>query len=201
MPHVHRPASQTTLAFYRELLNDPAKGIEVLDVAAVGISGAVYIALLTPNGVEARIASQKWQNLYYDNYSYQIYNETSTWTEWGTECPERILNLLTPVELLYEDDNKRQAATAWRGRCWETLAKRKARPTVSKGTIIRFDPPLTFRRTKESYDTFRWLYGSTFRAVGKKGGLFIIRNWRKRSTWKILNAAEVAALNLEGEIT
>lgn len=200
MKHVHRPDSQTTREFYAALLDDPVKGQQVIETASVGINGAVYIALATPNGVEAWIASHKWNKFWYENYSYQLHRETDWPSSDYRFCPERILKLLAPVELLYENESERKMATGWRKSCWDEIAKRKQRPVVSKGTVIRFAYKLRFKRTKETYDTFRWLYGSHFELVGPPGGLFIIRNWRRRD-WKILNQAELAELNLQGEMT
>jgi len=60
-------------------------------------------------------------------------------------CPERILDLLTPTD--------REYAVAWRARCRDAIARRKAiaaRPTPRPGQTIIFELPLTLSNGAES---------------------------------------------------
>ena len=55
------------------------------------------------------------------------------------DCPESILNLLTPTD--------REYAVQWRARCRENTAARRARaakPSPRAGQVIVFDEPLSF---------------------------------------------------------
>lgn len=61
------------------------------------------------------------------NFGWKDMDETCGPCE--AECPERILDLLTPTENQYAND--------WRARCREHIAKRKARPKVEVGTKLR----------------------------------------------------------------
>lgn len=62
-----------------------------------------------------------------------------------TDCPERILKLLTPTDNEY--------AKAWREACWSRINKRKENK-VSDGDVIRFNEKIRFS-SGNSYDTFK----------------------------------------------
>ena len=47
-----------------------------------------------------------------------------------TNCPERILKLLTPTDNEY--------ALGWRKACWANIEKRKARKNLPPGTVLRY---------------------------------------------------------------
>ena len=68
------------------------------------------------------------------------------------ECPEWMLNMLT------ETDNK--YALEWRAACRERIKKQKARPSFSKGSIVKLRDPVTFTR-------------------GGTGQVFIVENGRR----------------------
>jgi hypothetical protein len=190
MTWANRSSSQSTREFYAEILDDADKGHQVIDVASVGINGEVYIALATPEGVRAYVAFQKWNRFYYENYNYRLHSETEWHLDQSWRCPKRILDVLSPVELLYPDDKQREQAAKWRQRSYDELAKKKARPKVSKGDTIQFDYELYFRKSKEKHDTFVWLYGSHFRLPTQEGhARYILPNWRDRN-WKIIAHAE-----------
>ena len=55
-----------------------------------------------------------------------------------TECPEKILKLLTPLE---ENEGY---AEEWRRKCWERIEKRKARPTFRVGDVVTFEEDIEF---------------------------------------------------------
>lgn len=52
------------------------------------------------------------------------------------DCPERILDLLMPTS--------NEHALKWRARCRESLAKRKARPRLKKGLVIKIPFEVNF---------------------------------------------------------
>ena len=47
-----------------------------------------------------------------------------------TNCPERILKLLTPTDNEY--------ALGWRAACWGNIEKRKARKSLPPGTVLKY---------------------------------------------------------------
>ena len=47
-----------------------------------------------------------------------------------TNCPERILKLLTPTDNEY--------ALGWRAACWANVEKRKARKNLPPGTVLKY---------------------------------------------------------------
>lgn len=69
------------------------------------------------------------------------------------QCPERILELLTPTE------NPR--AIEWRGKCWERIERRKKYPPLKTGSYLVLDKPLEF-------------------ADGQKRRVFYIKDARRR---------------------
>ncbi|MGB9847341.1 MAG: DUF6927 domain-containing protein, partial [Desulfotomaculales bacterium] len=50
-----------------------------------------------------------------------------------------------------DDEN----ALRWREKCWENIRKRKARPKLTKGAIIEFAEPVTFRNGLIKKNVFR----------------------------------------------
>ncbi len=86
-------------------------------------------------------------------------------------CPERILKLLTPTENEY--------ATEWRQKCWDNVAKAKAKPKPKKGDRIRFAEPLEFTDGSTCQE-FVLVERSTFRRA-EGYGLVRISSWRSRN--------------------
>jgi len=78
------------------------------------------------------------------NFGYKDMDETMG--PYRYNCPERILNLLTPTE--------NELAKKWREKCWERIRAKKARPRLKKGMVIKFAKPIVFRSGREE-DTFR----------------------------------------------
>lgn len=71
----------------------------------------------------------------------------------ATNCPERILKLLTPT------DN--ETTNVWRAACRERLALRKAKPPLVAGTVLVADPPISFSDgTQQAQLTIRQRRGS-----------------------------------------
>lgn len=52
------------------------------------------------------------------------------------DCPEKILNLLTPTES--------ECAKEWRARCWTNIKARKSKPKAKDGDTIKFSEPIRF---------------------------------------------------------
>ena len=109
-------------------------------------------------------------------FGYKDMDETVGPNEAG--CPEAILDLLTPTEYPY--------AKAWRARCREKAAARRAlscKPSPRPGQTIVFDQALSFRDGR-SFDRFEVVANSRshrtvlFRSMDT-GGLYRIRNVKK----------------------
>ena len=96
------------------------------------------------------------------------------------DCPEPILDLLTPTD--------RQYALQWRARCRENTATRRAvaaKPSPRAGQVIVFDEPLSFAngRTFEQLEVIanpRSHRTVLFRAPGS-GSLYRIPNIKSRT--------------------
>jgi len=73
------------------------------------------------------------RNSYY-NFGYKDMDETMGVFE--TDCPERILKILTPT------DN--ETAMNWREKCWNKIKSNKKRPKMKVGDVIVFEDNLSF---------------------------------------------------------
>ena len=111
-------------------------------------------------------------------FGYKDMDETVGPSE--ADCPEAILDLLTPTEYSY--------AQAWRARCRENLAARRAlasKPSPRPGQTIVFDQPLSFSNGRK-LDRFEVVANPRshrtvlFRAADI-GGLYRITNVKKHS--------------------
>lgn len=111
-------------------------------------------------------------------FGYKDMDETVGPNE--SDCPEVILDLLTPTEYPY--------AQAWRARCRENAAVRRtlsSKPSPRPGQTIVFDQPVSFSDGR-SLDRFEVVANprshrtTLFRAPGT-GGLYCIKNVKKRS--------------------
>lgn len=83
------------------------------------------------------------------NFSYKPMDETVG--PFQRECPENILNLLTPTENEY--------ALEWRKSCYENAAKKKALSKLPYGTVIKVNingAENTFEKTKLNKST-KWV--------------------------------------------
>jgi len=103
----------------------------------------------------------------YYNFGYKDMSEEMGPCE--SECPERILKLLTPTTYEW--------AQQWRDRCWENIKKRST-VKVKKGDKIKFKDEISFC-SGAVLDTFTFLKGSTFMS-GPYQSRYRITNWRNR---------------------
>ncbi len=72
----------------------------------------------------------------YDYYNFGYKDMDETMGPYETECPQRILELLT------ETDNKN--ALEWRRKCVENINKRKAAPALKKGATLVMETALRY---------------------------------------------------------
>ncbi len=97
------------------------------------------------------------------------------------ECPERILNLLTPTD--------REHSIDWRARCRANIARRR-RP-VADGALVRFPNPLVCRGGQEETDFRVHKQGSKLRFFRSDGaGPYRVRDFYKLA-WSILPETKV----------
>lgn len=73
------------------------------------------------------------------NCCYKTMDES--WGPYQTNCPERILKLLTPTD----DANSKE----WRRTCWEKIEKRKLVPPLRKDVVLNFRTPIPFSSGKQ----------------------------------------------------
>jgi hypothetical protein len=78
------------------------------------------------------------------NFGYKDMDESMGPVE--SECPEKILKLLTPTEGKY--------ALEWREQCWNNLKRKKACPKLKPGMAIKTNAPFKFT-DGSTVDSFR----------------------------------------------
>lgn len=193
---VTRHAGKKSRDFYRPLIDNPAKGEEMIDIASVGFQGAAYIAVACPQGVKALVSLQAWRPDYWDNFGYRILPE---WHHYSSlrGCPQRILEILSPPELLYTDAAQQKRAVYERKRAWEEIEERKQIPSVPKGSLVEFTTPLTFTDGYQA-KILRLMYGTTFAPIGDAPhSRYKIPRWRRAENWKVLKALPPDLLSSE----
>lgn len=95
-------------------------------------------------------------------------------------CPERILNLLTPTDNEY--------ALEWRRKCWVNIEKRKHRAPLRKDTVIRFKERVLFSGGTQE-DTFRVLDPKKllFSDVSGARRFRLSRHLLRDESWRVIN--------------
>lgn len=84
-----------------------------------------------------------------------------------SECPERILKLLSPLP----DDA--EFAKNWRERCYARIAKSKELKKIKIGDIVKVDEPVSFTNGSE-YSYFKKAKGvNRWRGMNKIGEIFM----------------------------
>jgi hypothetical protein len=118
-------------------------------------------------------------------------------------CPQRVLDLLTPIDTLYpwdrhgDEPSGRKWAREWRERCAANAAAKAQRPTVKPGDTLIFDHPLEFA-SGATHSELRLIKGSLFEVGCSR---FRIPKWRERSYSvrpKADNCAKTEQLDLVG---
>lgn len=161
------------------------KGVEVLDSAIVHLT-TYYAAIRLPGGqvtcvvILVQFGKRQDSPHYSQEMCYKSMDEFAGPVD--SDCPERILKLLTPLK---EVDEPGYSAK-WRYRCWKAVALRKRAIKVKNRMAIQFKSPITFvngltadtffRDTKSGVNAFTGLGGC---------GVYRISGWRMRR-YKIL---------------
>lgn len=128
--------------FAREFNN--ANG-QVIDAASK--NGVTYLAYKRslPEGesyITAIVCLTRWAPHGAQNFSYKEISEDMG--PYVSECPERILNQLTPVSELPISKQGRELTAKWRERCRARIAEQKAKPAVRQGQLIYMTEPVRF---------------------------------------------------------
>lgn len=152
----HRGKGTSIKEFFETEFNfeNEKKSSKVLDCKTVKLRTA-YIALehtVKATGdrkVFAIACMLDYQPLDAYNFGYKPVDEDMGPT--ADECPESILRLLTPTNLLYTGQSKTWAES-WRGRCWDRINARKNFP-LTKGKKFRTTEPVKFT-TGHEYNEF-----------------------------------------------
>jgi hypothetical protein len=171
----YRAPGQTDLDHFRNELigtTDPAGAANADGVRHALIAGASYrnvfygaVQISHPDGssyvtavvcLMKRFPSRKpaWSND--ANFCYKSMDEGAGPCE--TQCPQRILDLLSPIEQIYPGadlavDGGAKWAADWRQACRDRLAARAAKPSIPDGAIVALAKPIEFGNG-ESIDTF-----------------------------------------------
>lgn len=130
----HRPEGQSIKSFIKnnfEFERDQS-GLEVLDIAIVDITTA-YLAIRYSNDAQcksfvyAAVLLLRYFPNKHNNTGYKSIDESAL--PFYFSCPERILNLLTPLDLPDGPHSElgREHAKEWRDACWENVRRRKDR--------------------------------------------------------------------------
>jgi len=115
----------------KEVLVDAMRPYKVLDIAIVDRTTA-YIAFETPKGgVAAAVFLLGYAVKARYDFGYKDMDETMGPVE--SDCPERILKLLTAEPIGY--------AKEWRERCWQRIHNKQR---VLSGAIFRTAEPIKF---------------------------------------------------------
>jgi hypothetical protein len=130
---------------------ESAGTLKVLDVAIVKYT-QLYAAveIIKTKQVFAAVYMLSFSPKSYYNFSYKDMDETCG--PWISECPERILKLLSPLTETERDGYAKE----WRERCWKQIEKKK----ILKGNhIFKSDHSIHFS------DNNNYLY---FKKEGRK---------------------------------
>jgi hypothetical protein len=123
---------------------------ELLDIAIVKRMTAYMAVRLKDTGEVIALVYMLTYSRTWDNFGYKDMSEFAGPVQ--SECPKRILELLTPLP--DNDDSSTTWAKNWRERCWAKINNRTSKPKVKEGDVIKVSEPLEFR-SGISYDTFQ----------------------------------------------
>jgi hypothetical protein len=106
------------------------------------------------------------------NFHYKYVDETMGPNE--SDCPAKILDLLTPTDSEY--------ANEWRSRCRANIEAKATAPRIAAGATIKFAYPLQFSDGVKT-DTFTFQQRDTFQR--EDGARVRIPGWRRRYSWEV----------------
>lgn len=143
--YTNKTKGKSVKSFFENEFNSDGR-FKVLDCAVVNMRTAYLACEITKQDgskyVGAIICLLNYDNNSYYNFGYKDIDETMGACE--SECPERILKLLSPVEEFTNDGDTRTWASEWRKRCWDNVEKQKNIKKIGLGTVIKFENPVRF---------------------------------------------------------
>jgi hypothetical protein len=122
-----------------------------------------------PETVFALVCLTNWAPNDQFNFGYKDQDEQMGPCD--VDCPERILDLLTPTE--------HENSLAWRASCRKRNAVRAAKPKVKKGDCVRFALPIRFSNGAE-LGTLRFESRNTFVSTDGFDQRYKVSGWRER---------------------
>lgn len=140
--YTHKDEGESVKEFFSKefgYANEKRK-TRVLDCAVVCLREA-YLAFEDMNLVDgtrevfAIVCALDYRPLDHWNFGYKDMDETMG--PYYYNCPERILNLLTPTDNEY--------ALKWRRKCREAVERRKKVAKIKNGDILEFEEPIVFQ--------------------------------------------------------
>ncbi len=142
------------------------------------LSGARHHRWSGTDGVFAVVLEFERRPLY-EEYAYQTCFEEEGPLHY--DCPERILDKLSPLELMLDPSTAEfNYAREWREQCRARIAKRRSAP--KPGSTIRFNYPIRFTDGR-SHDTFviqRENRKTAFVLPDDKWAKYKISRWKER---------------------
>lgn len=145
-----KPGGKTASEIVSDLYTweSPRWRSEVLDVAIKNLRTA-YLAVRRTNketGVSYVFAGicllQYAPKSLYD-FGYKGLDESAGPNE--SECPERILKFLTPLDDPAYPQGGTASAKEWRDRCWKNIQRKKDRPKLKEGMRVRYPGGIAFQ--------------------------------------------------------
>lgn len=141
----HKSSDQSVVDFLREQFdcdNDSAQW-KVLDCAIVKFHTAYLAVEKIPKDsgvpyVFGLVVLLKYARRSYHNFCRKELDEGVG--PYATECPERILRRLTPLDdpaFLHGSPANKDYAVQWREACWARIHTRKQRPSLKKGVRLK----------------------------------------------------------------
>lgn len=138
--YTHKTPGTSVKAFFEDRFNydNDNYALTVIDCAAY--LNVAYLAIeqikkaTNDREVFAVVCLIHYQHNSYYNFGYKDMEESMGPIK--SNCPERILKLLTPTN--------HEWAKEWRKRCWANLQKKKSLPRLKKDMIIEFETPIEF---------------------------------------------------------
>lgn len=130
--YTHKPKGQKILDFFKERWD--SEKIEILDCSTVKKVAYMAMRKKDTNEVFALVCLINYSREPMYNFGYKDMDETMGPCYY--ECPERILNLLTPTTFEY--------AIEWRKKCRERIEEKKRRGKITKGATVVLNRPVKF---------------------------------------------------------
>ncbi|MDX1252194.1 MAG: hypothetical protein IDH49_08125 [Gammaproteobacteria bacterium] len=147
----HKSSDQSVVDFLREHFdcdNDSAQW-KVLDGAVVKFHTAYLAVEMIPKDsgvpyVFGLVVLLKYDHRSYHNFCWKDIDE-GMWP-CDTECPERILRRLTPLDApaFPGSPASKKNAAQWREACWARIHARKQRPPLKKGVRLKHAAGIRF---------------------------------------------------------